>query len=142
MTNKVISLFNISLVVGLLISTSQVNAAYYHDPDIPDYDVVTMPCYVPHRPAMHHHVKHHAKKHAKSHYHISTYYVFRSINGDVLWIPSSGCCNGTWVTVRCPASNPEFCAAPYGRVRDIDNVDDNRDYDMDMRTSDDVDNVD
>lgn len=146
MNNKVISLLKICIVINLFVDSSSVGAAYFYRPDVPDYEIVTAPCCEHYRSSVthhHYHPKHHfvaATYHKHNSYSIVKYYVYSSNNGDLIWVPSPCDCNGTSVEVRHFKSYRGFSQEPYRETGYIDHYNDDMNYDMDMRTSDDIDN--
>ena len=153
MKNKFSSL---CIITSLLMGSTNINAAYYvYSPQyIPDDAFVTAPCEQPrcpyvvkhhyHSGVKHHRYHYHHKYHydqtcstpvRPSHYSIKTYYVYGSPCGDTLWVPSP--CNdynSTCVNAR------EYHRAFYGPYYETgcNQYQYNADFDMDMRTGDDV----
>lgn len=146
MRDKVISLLKIALVINLFVICNSGNAAYFYRPDVPDYEVVTVPCYEHHysvKKHHHYHAKHRSvatTHHNRASYSIVKYYVYRSYKGDFIWVPSPCDCNGTLVEVRHLKSTRDFFHEPYRETGYANRDQDGVDYDMDMRTSDDIDN--
>lgn len=139
MINKLSSL---CIIAGFLMSGTDANAAYYYyrAQYVPDYEFVTFTCQQPQCVSTHHyrcgskhHKYHSSTTHVKrSHYSITTYYVYNTPFGDTVWI-SSPCsdCSGAWVNVRHYQPLPYYETCHGGCQSNVD-------YDMDMRTGDDV----
>jgi hypothetical protein len=142
MKNKFNSLFiMMGLISSLMLGSSHVNAAYYYVSDVPDYHFIPATCNTHRHSASvrhhHQHHKHHSTSvtHAKrSHYSISTYYVYDTPSGNLLWVPSPCDCQGQWITARQLKTYDEFSHKPYHEEYNNDDMD----YGMDMRTGDDV----
>ena len=138
MKNKLSSL---CIITGLLLGSTSATASYYYScggPCAPR--VVSCPqssCKY-YAPVKKHHYTHHrphyyyASEPRHSYYSISTYYVYTAPVGPVLWVPSSCCYDSAWMQAR------EYDRAFYGPYYDATSYGYYDDYDMDMRTADDV----
>ena len=136
MKNKLSSL---CIVTGILLSSSSATAAYYYCGG--QCAPVAVSCSQPrcqyYAVRKHHYTRHHphyyyASKPRHSYYSISTYYVYTSPFGPALWVPSSCCYDTAWIEAR------EYDRAFYGPYYDASSYGYYDDYDMDMRTGDDV----
>ncbi|MCD6039741.1 MAG: hypothetical protein K0S27_1141 [Gammaproteobacteria bacterium] len=140
MKKKITSFLTSCVGTGLFFASQHVVGSYYPRADVPDYDIVVSPCYPSHQTS-YSHSHYHAKYSKGSHYSISHYYVYSTYAGNFIWVPSPCDCGGVLMRRQRPSLN-EFMYSPYNQMkyRHPDENDD-VDYDMDMRTSDDIDNA-
>lgn len=145
---------SLCIISALLLGSGNVEAAYYFYRDQPEV-VVVNPCNtcnscntchkVHHRsPCAHKHHYRHVVHHyyrdncgspqriQQSHYSISTYYVYSSPCGNVLWVPTCGSCNTGCGGVSVEEYNRAFYGPYYPANSGYS------DFDMDTRTADDV----
>ncbi len=135
--------------MSFCLGSTNVNAGYYYYqmPSIPDYEpVICDHSHYHHYPrsSSKHFKSHRASvSHAKhSHYSISTYYVYSTPAGDMLWVPAPCECQGRWVPARAMNSYHQFNEVSYAPDHSYKSTYysgyDDMGYNMDMRTGDDV----